>query len=480
MISSLLKNAGWGVLGELTARLVKIAQVMILVRWLGAEDFGRFNHATSVVGLFAVFFDLGIATVAVREIARNPGNRGVLLEYGALKLISSFVGLGLLTFWAWMMLPSCGERSLVLLMGLYMWLVDFSSYVFVVYRARQQFWKETAVRAVTSVLQLSACVVALFSWGDLLHVVAALALSAGLALIPLVLEVASGGAFETVLPLRLWEPMKECLPVVGTAVVGAVYMNYDIVVLAKYVTMEEVGWYSVAVKTVFGIFIMPIHFFSLASLPALSAQRSSAEAATVRNRWLENFSRTTLVGAVLALGVGVLVQPLLLLAFGRGYVPAAPVLLAFTLPCFFFYLYTPLAQWVLLQQQQARSLTVSLFAALLNVALVLWWVPRFGVWGATVTAVATHGTLVVGHLWIVLHRSDFTGKEAGWRRVARTTLALGLSWLIVRFAPLPSVVVGGVAVLLFGLMTREQWPDFGLYAQGLVRNAKSRFGFAVE
>jgi len=471
---ALLKNAAWGGLGELAARLAKIAQVMIVVRWLGAEQYGRFNHAAAVAGMFAVLFDLGIATIAVREVARNPANRMVVLEYGALKLISSAVGLALLASWSLVTLPESGERRLVLLSGFYLWLLDFGAYVFVFYRARQEFWKETAVRLVISILQLAACVIALWLWGDVLYMTAALAVSALLALLPLGFELSrGGGTFQPVPLAHLGRRLKECLPVAGTALVATVYMNYDIIILARHATMVEVGWYSIAVKTVFGILIMPVHFFSLASLPVLSARNAEGDATELSSLWLGYFARTTFVGAALALAVGILARPLLQLAFGREFLPAAPMLLAFVLPCFFFYLYTPLTQWLLLQGKQAWSTAVSAFAALLNIVLVLWWVPLLGVWGATFAAVVTHAFLSCGSMRLVLNDTHFSGREEGWRQVIRTVLAFGLSWLVIRFAPWPPAIVGLIAAGVFLGLTFRQSSSFFVYARSLPCRARS-------
>jgi len=458
------------------ARVTKIVQVLILVRWLGAESYGRFAHAFSVASLFGIFFDLGIATVAVREVAKKPQDRGVLLEYGALKVIFSAVGLALLTGWAWLNLHSGVERKLVLLMGLYLWLVDFSSYIFVAYRGRQEFWKETAMRTITSVLQLIACILALAMFGDVVKVTAALAISAGLAMVPLFLEIKRAETVKMISLKQLWVPLRECLPLTCTAVVAAVYTNYDIVVLAKYVPMEEIGWYSVAMKTVLGIFIMPIYFFSMASLPALSAQASTSEAAVARAGWLENFARTTLAGALLMLGVAIFAHPLIQVAFGRGFLPAVPVLVAFTLPCFFYYIYTPLSQWALIQRRQAWSMAVSAFAALLNVVLVLWWVPIAGIWGATLAAVVTHAVLALGHLRIVLCRSAFSGTEPGWRAVLRSVVALGAAWLILAWHPQAPVISGAVAGVVFCAIAYPQLKRLAMDLAPVARRVRARLG----
>src|SRR5581483_1994087 len=348
-----------------------------------------------------------------------------------------------------------GERKLILLMGVFLWLTDFGSYVFVAYRGRQEFWKETAVRAVTSVLQLVACILALAMHGDVATVVAALVVSMGLGLLPLGSEIRRIKTIKMVSIDQLWIPLRECLPMTCTVIVSAVYMNYDVVVLAKHVSMDEIGRYSVAVKTVFGIFIMPVYYFSLASLPALSIRSSGDQILATRKRWLENFARTTLVGALLALGIAVFARPLLRIAFGHAFESAAPVLVMFTLPCFFFYLYTPLAQWMLIQQRQAWSVVVSIVAAILNVVLVLWWVPIGGIWGATFAALVTHATLAVGNFGAVIYHSGFTGAESGWAVIIRSIVAMGAAWLIITLLHRSPVMAGFISCTVFLFLVRD-------------------------
>jgi O-antigen/teichoic acid export membrane protein len=420
---SLLKNTAWGLLGELAVRGVKIAQIILLARVLGAEDIGRFNYALALAGLFTVFFDFGVTTIAVRELARNP-DAPVLRLFGRVKLLSSTIGLALVAATTMLSSMSADERHLAFGLGLYLALNDFSTYLLVAYRARQEFWRETLWRTAFSILQLSACVAALFLTRQLEWIVAALVGAATLGLLPLWREWSRQPMLSKCEKgiRRLGQAIGECAPVAGSVLIGTVYMNLDVVVLGNTASMQEVGLYSIAVKTIFSLLIMPLHYFQLATLPLLAA--SSYEDA--RSRWLRAFVTSTTVGALLNLGTAMVAAYLLSLVFGTEFAAAGPILVTFSLIGFLFYLHTPMAQLLLLQGKQRWTLYIHALAAAMNVALVLVLIPRWGLWGAVLTAGATHAFIALGHFVAVWHIGGFSRRERGWWSLVRVALGLAL------------------------------------------------------
>src|SRR5712671_1301218 len=90
IVGAVLGNAGW-LLAEKALRLALGVAVSGMVgRYLGPEQFGVLNYALALVALFAIFANLGLDALVVREIARNAREREVLLGSAfALKLAGS-------------------------------------------------------------------------------------------------------------------------------------------------------------------------------------------------------------------------------------------------------------------------------------------------------------------------------------------------------------------------------------------------------
>jgi O-antigen/teichoic acid export membrane protein len=454
---ALLKNTAWGVLGEFATRGAKIAQVILMARVLGAEEIGRFNYALALAGLFSVMFDFGVATVAVKELAWAP--RGAALRlYGRVKLLSSMAGVVLIGAAALLTPMPLLDRYLAFGLGLYLALNDFSTYVVVAYRARGEFWRETAWRAVFAVMQLAACAAALFLTHQVEWVVFALVVTAAFGMAPLLKEWIRqppvGGSDIGLAGIA--KAILECVPIAGTVLVGTVYMNFDVVVLGRNVAMAEVGWYSVAVKTIFALLIMPLHYLQLATLPAFAAELGSGSSVATRNRWLQGFVLSTTAGGLLSLGTAVVASELLTLLFGAEFAAGGPVLVVFVLIGFLFYLYTPLAQWLLLQRRQKWTFCVQALAMVANIALVLAWVPRWGVWGAVLAAGTTHTIIALGLFLLVWHVGGFTRRESGWWSLFRVTVGITLGICALQLGNGWGIVSKVVAMGLFVVCARRE------------------------
>lgn len=453
----LLKNTLWGMIGDLALRASKVVQVAVVVRYLGPQQYGEFNHAFSVATMFVVLFDFGTSTVAVREFSKDVGRREVLWQFGVLKLFASALGWMGLTLWVWWSFPQLHERWLIVVMGLYLWLGDLGSYVLVAYRARQEFWKETLFRSFSAVVQLVVSILCLILGGDVLILTGALAFSTVLFLLPLLREMTDFRCVTKISVSAVGSLAKECLPIVGTAVAATVYMNADVVVLAKYVPMAEVGWYSAAVKTVFSIFTVPIQYFLLASLPAHSSEMAHNTLGADAT-WWRHFALTTYVGAVFALAVLLSGSILIRLIFGEAFLPTVRILAVFALPCFLFYLHTPLAQWALIHGRQSMSAAVYAIALAVNVGLLLWLVPIAGALGAAEAVVVTHGVLVLGHLLIA---RSIKSKPNGnvLIMVVRSAIGVLAAWSAIIFFPHDYGICYMVAASLFLFLTFRQTVD---------------------
>lgn len=466
MSRAILKNTAWGLVGEMSARLSKIALMVLMARLLGAAEVGQFNFALAQAGLFTVFFDFGVSAIAVREMSRNPGSATFLL-YGSVKLLGTLTGIVAVAVSALAFQIPAEERVLMMGLGLYLAFNDLSTFVFTAYRARNEFWRETMWRAIFSVLQLVACVAAMVMGYRVGGVVLALVLSTAVSLAPLIAEIVkhrrrlSSPARGSFLPA-----MCQCLPIAGTVLVGTLYMNLDVVVLGSYVSKEEIGWYSIAVKTIFSMLIMPLYYFQLATLPVFSAGMANSSEAEVRGHWLRGFVLSTTAGAVLILVTALGAELLLGLVFGAQFVAAAPILEAYGLIGFLYYLYTPLSQQLLLHGKQQLTLYIQIFALGINVALIFLCIPTFGVGGAVFAAGVTHALIALMHFLMVWRVAGFTRQDRGWWAIVRVSIGLAGAIGLIDICRSFELTAWPVSTAFFLLCTHRETPRLLKLAYG--------------
>ena len=70
-IKTIFKNMSWLFISQIIASICGFIWTILIARYLGVSKFGIFGFATSLTGMLAILFDLGIGVHSVRHIATN-------------------------------------------------------------------------------------------------------------------------------------------------------------------------------------------------------------------------------------------------------------------------------------------------------------------------------------------------------------------------------------------------------------------------
>src|SRR5262249_47753441 len=92
----LIKNTAVQVAAQAASLIIGLLSSVVLSRYLGVERFGEFNYIFAFYFFFLAINDLGVNSVAVREISKDPTHAseiiGALLPVKALQASISVVG----------------------------------------------------------------------------------------------------------------------------------------------------------------------------------------------------------------------------------------------------------------------------------------------------------------------------------------------------------------------------------------------------
>jgi len=72
IVQRVAKNTGIVITGELIFRLVSLVVTIYLARYLGTAGFGKYSFVFAYLAFFNIITDLGLQTILVREMAREP------------------------------------------------------------------------------------------------------------------------------------------------------------------------------------------------------------------------------------------------------------------------------------------------------------------------------------------------------------------------------------------------------------------------
>jgi O-antigen/teichoic acid export membrane protein len=390
------RNVALLTLATAAARACGFGLAIALGRGLGAEDYGRYAFAAAVVTVIAPLADLGLTPYLLREVAGRGGGAVALTRRCVhVKLVSSALTLAGLSAAALVLEGDAEMRLALVALGAGAMLDSLSQFVYAwLQGAERMGYEATATTAAAFVRSLGgiAFVVAGTGLGGVVAWIAAVAAVqaawAGLRLRRLLTALGDPGSpaagrinWGSVLAMGL------------VTVFTMVYLRADSVLLGWMRDATAVGWYTSAYTVTGTLQILP--WMLAVGLAPVFARTHGRDPAAFAAAWNDGLRIVTIVAVPLALLTSLLADAIVRLLYGARFLPGGPALavLVWSTPV---WAWNMLVSGALRGAKQERLLTIVTGAgAVVNVAVNLWAIPRFGLQGAAAVTVATEALVLL-------------------------------------------------------------------------------------
>jgi O-antigen/teichoic acid export membrane protein len=446
----IVRNSLVATAGTISLRVLNFVSMLAVARLLGDVGLGQYSTVFAFVGLFGVFFELGMFEYVQREIARDHARVRVLFgNLVLLRLLLAFAGCLLITGLAAFVGYEAVQITAVFLLTATFLFAAILAPLQTLFFAHERFGPPITVSVIGQLLVAILNVALLLLGGGLLSLFLVGFIVMPIQIAILISEVRKLGVRRADLRASPgeWPSMiRAGLPFALTSLALNYTFGFDIVILGFFREDAVVGWYNAAYRLVFTLVGLASGFLAAVG-PSLARQygHDAGEVHTwVRSsvRWMAFFLLPMTVG------VSVLSPQIIAVLYGSAFQPSAGVLalICWDVP---FLMFNTLSNNIVVAAGLERlSARIFLTSLLLNVALNLLLIPTFGMYGAAAATVLTDGLTAV-RFSLLLHQRMALGMAAG--PVFRTALGAGLMgagvWLV-QGLPLPVTVVCGAAMFL--------------------------------
>ena len=474
------RNSMFGLIAQFAVKLLSFGFSILIVRNLGAGDYGQYAAVLAFGALFVFVADLGLSPYAVREVARwrdAPDGIGHTRGlFGNLLLLRFFLALlaaALLIGTAWatgrppVMVGAIALGTIGLLM--------YSAY--------------GACEALLSGferLDLVAGTRVIYQLAFVLVGTAALLLGTGyygliganLCGIAIMTAVCWRSARRLgVRPgpptPRLWPSLvRSSLPFGLIGFTLGISYKFDSVLLNMYRGDVETGHYNAAYSLVFSCAILS-NIINTSLYPSLTRHAAShpASLGPIYGRALRYL---LLASLPMAMGASLLADQIVPFLYGASYLPAIPALAIVIWVTPLMFVSEFLGYVVLIDGHERRAARAIVISTMINALCNLLLVPRFGFIGASVMTVLTEAVLVGQYAWML--RANLRGLPWSTILLRPIVAVFVMGALVVALRGLPlllNVAIGAavyVALLLvFGVVGRDEL----VFMRGLRRRGES-------
>ena len=437
--SALVSNTAVLVAGRYSVAALGWLGTLVVIRSLSVEQFGRFSFVFSLLGLLAVFTELGIGRVAIKGLVTDDSQRGhfagtLVVLRAVMGAVGYVVAVGFVLVFGY---PSEVVRATAV-GGLILLLATPSNAIQGVFQAHLQMGP-VAVGNVLGQLSQIALITAIATVGGsvVLFTVPAVICEATI-LVWKLHRVRRLHRIRLNVDFAVWRRLlREAAPLAAGTILATFYFKVDLLMLSKLDSFTGVGIYGVAYKFVDLFHDLPSAMLIpvLALLVRAWPHDEEAFAHTFRRALL----LLVATGVLVAVEFAVFARPAISLLYGDQYAAGAGaarlIVAAECLASLGRLVFT-----VLVATGRHRAYPLIALAGLAaNVVLNLWLIPRHSYQGAALATVATE-VLVVGLLSVTVVRMPM------------------LRPLPLR--PLALIVVAGAACVVVAGQTRHwaPWP----------------------
>jgi len=452
LASRTLRNSVLVVGARALAKLGVFVVVVLMLRHLGDESFGRFATMVVYVTLIGVIADLGLQTVFIRDVSRHRGEFGrYLSNLVATRLVLAVVALVVLAAALRLLSPALFPYTLA---GFALLLTtSYSSLLRAAFYVRGTLVYEAIAIVVEALILLALTSLAInrsATWDTFLWIYSASYLFTciyAFAIIRFRWHEGVGAQLDAAFVRRL---LGAGLPLALGFTITTVYAQVDVVLLQVFKGFQMVGWYAAANRFIDAVAWIPQSAMG-AVFPALSVV-AATESRRLAFAYEKSFKMLALIGLPLAVGIGLTAESIVHVILGQGYDKAIPALaiLAPSIALLFVnnaFIYTLTA---IHRQLDFTRLSVATLAVNLVLNLVL--IPPFGYLGAASASTLTELALFVGGWWLLYRRGIRLQPLRTTGRLLVSAAVMGVVVYLVRGWPLLLVALAGAAVYVAALL----------------------------
>lgn len=471
LASTVLRNSIAGLAAQIAIKLLSFAFSVLIIRQLGASDFGQYAAVIGFGTVFLFIADLGLAPYTVREVARlrdKPDGqeriRDLYADVLALRLILALVAGVLVVSAAILTGRPAMMIGAIVLNSLGVLIYAFHGSAEAVLAGHERLDLTAGMQVVNQLVFV--CLGGLALW-------------LGLGYYGLIIATLAGVAVMTALVLRTvwrlglrpgrltrqgWIPLlRAAFPFAVVGLTLGISYRFDTVLLNIFSGDVPTGHYNAAYNLVFALVTLS-NVLNTALYPSLSreAVNNPARLPGIYERLLRYL---LLVALPLAVGGFILAEPLVDFLFGAEYKPSAQLLaiLIWTVPLMFISEF--LGYVITIAGREASAARAIVVSSSVSVIANLILIPRYGVLAAAIITLVTEMVLVSQYLWMLrellkkMHWSIFLNA-----RFFAALLSMAIVAYLFRYLPAPLTI--GLGGALYGAM---------LLAMGVIGREETRF-----
>lgn len=453
-VKTVARNTIFLTIAQVVVMVSGIISMKLTTTGLGVNDYGLFGYALSFITVIGSLMDLGLATLATRELARDRSiTRKYLSNFLTIRLALAIIVLAIILGAGYLGLLPPEAKYLVFIVSLsavFSMLAGIFTAVFQSYEKMEYISAQTALTGVLTML--AAALMFYFKLGvtgySVLYTLAYLAVLAYCIAVCAWKFTMPGLAFDP----GFWkESIAESLPFGISGIMGIIYYQFGTIYLQYRQNEAAVGVFRAPFNLFMTILFVP-QVLTTVLYPVMSRHfiESRSSMQKVFNKFLKYI---TIIALPMGIGTTILADKIIYTFTTGEYSGSIVVLQILIWGAVFIFLSNAFGTLLNSANMQRTSMIIGFVCMVLNVALNVLLVPRYSSLGVAIATTVTEFVMLASLALICFRMENTLSSDtiASMARSAASGLLMGAILLYFRAENLILLVIAGAAIYFTAL-----------------------------
>ncbi|RAP53836.1 MAG: polysaccharide biosynthesis protein [Methanosphaera sp. rholeuAM130] len=406
-VRTLVKNTGVLFLSQLISYVLAFFYTLYSARYLGTTNFGIISFATAISGLFAIFTDLGLSTLTIREVARDKDRTYKYMgNHGSIKMILSIITMLVLVGFVNIGTFDETTKMVVYLVGSSVIINAFSGTFTSMFRAHEQMEYQSIADIINAVCMFIGVLYCVFTKQSVIAVSLVYLLSSLVMLTySFIICTRNYGLIHFQFDFKFWKYLiYNAFPLAITSIFALISFKMNTILLKMFTSSAVVGEYTAAFNLMQALIFIPT-VYSTAIMPIFSKFYVDRKD-MLDYSYKKSLKYLTLLSIPIVFGTMVLSDKIIMFIYGASYVNTIDILriIIWALPAIFLSYILGIS--IASINKQHETVKATFICLILSTVGNLILIKYFGGIGAAMITVLNEISMVVFYLYI-MHRYGY-------------------------------------------------------------------------
>lgn len=388
-------NTSWLFAEKIIRMIIGFLVLAWIAKYLGPEDFGVFNYVQSYVILFSGLATLGLDTILVRELVKNPEKTNVYLgTVFGLKLLGSIVA-----FIAIISVINIHSEDSTI--NLFVYLIAFSN-IFLAFNVIDSFYQSKVLSKYIVIVNTFGFIISsvvklyfIYTNAELIYFIYVLVfdkfiLAVGYLYIYKHQDYSiKDWTFNFQVSKML---LKDSWPLIFSGTVLMIQARIDQIMINEFLGPKEVGYYSTALMFVEAFGFLAVILKQSLTPALVNGKKLSKE--IYEERLINLYRISFILFIITAIILVTISHHAILIFFGNEYLPAVAIVSIYSIRLFFTYMGVARSTYILVENIFKYSLVSMAIGAVINIILNYLLIPIYGTTGAIIATIISFSVTV--------------------------------------------------------------------------------------